>query len=178
MIRAPLSLACALTLSLALGGCGDDTTAEPGTFVAFQQNFAPYRTWTSLDVGNIAVGGHPEGHAVVYANNPVPSGCAWPVGTILVKEVQITSDRTQWELFAMVKRGGSYDSNPAAGWELFTLGLTPTGTPVITGRGVNPGADMYSGAGGGGCNGCHGTPSAHAFDSVLTTALRPRCPTR
>lgn len=167
------------TVALACASCADAPWQEEGAFVAFQESFAPYRMWSSVDLGMRALAGHPTGHAVVYANNPVPSGCAWPRGTIIVKEIRVTeADTRTWEIFAMVKRGGSYDSNPASGWEFFTLGLATNGTPVITGRGVNPGVDSYSGGTGGGCNGCHGATAAHPFDSILTEALQPRCPTR
>lgn len=168
-------LALALAASLACAACGADPGEEAGTFVAFQQHFTPYRSWTSVNLGMRTLVGHPTGEAVVYANRPVPTACAWPVGSILVKEIRTGEDQRAWELFAMVRRGGSYDANPAAGWEFFTLGLAANGAPVITGRGINPGIDTYSGAGGGGCNGCHGAPAAHPFDSVLTEAFRPRC---
>ncbi len=167
-----------VTLALACASCGADPNPEPQTFVAFQESFAPYRTWAHVDLGSTTLVGHPSGPAVVYANGPRPDGCAWPIGTIIVKEVRVDTDMRRWELFAMVKRGGSYATNAAAGWEFFTLGLARDGTPVITGRGADPGTDPYSGAAGGGCNGCHGAPAARPFDSVLTEALRPRCATR
>lgn len=165
-------------VALLCASCGDDGASEAGAFVAFQESFARYRTWASVDLGTRALIGHPTGRSIVFANGPIPTGCAWPRGAILVKEIHVTDDPRTWELFALVKRGGSYDLNPAAGWEFFTLGLAADGTPVITGRGINPGTDTYSGGMGGGCNGCHGATAAHRFDSVLTEALRPRCATR
>lgn len=166
-----------LALSLSCASCGDDA-ANAGAFIALQEHFAPYRTWASVDLGVRGLVGHPTGRSIVYANGPVPEGCAWPLGAILVKEIRVTDDPRTWEIFALVKRGGSFDANPAAGWEFFTLGLATNGTPVITGRGINPGTDSYTGGSGGGCNGCHGSTAARPFDSVLTVALRPRCPTR
>jgi hypothetical protein len=104
-----------------------------------------------------------------------PEGDAYPVGTLLVKVVQAEPDPTQWVLFAMAKRGGAYNADGARGWEFFVLRLNAAGVPALVSRGLAPTlvGGLYTVGDGLGCNSCHGTEDARAFDGVLTPALRP-----
>ncbi|MBL8601258.1 MAG: hypothetical protein JNK72_04990 [Myxococcales bacterium] len=169
-----------LWMALALAvGCGDTEGDTAGQFVAFTDHFRPFRNWTRLDVGSEPLEGHPPGPRFVYINQPnPPAGGDYPVGTIIVKSVEPSANFSDWELFAMVKRGGSYNVNGAVGWEYFILGMSTAGVPVILSRGLNP-TDLHGYGGGGattqtqGCNGCHGTAAGTSFDHILSLAIRP-----
>lgn len=169
----------AAALALCLAGCGDaDVSApvEPGTFVAFDRDFLAYTTWPRTDLGTLSLAGHPPGPRWVHLNRPLPAGAtAYPVGTILVKVVQAEPDPTQWVLFGMVKRGGTYNAGGAAGWEYFVLRLSREAVPFILSRGIAPNliGAPYTVGDGIGCNSCHGTEDAREFDGILTPSLRP-----
>jgi hypothetical protein len=71
--------------------------------------------------------------------------------------------------FAMVKRGGDFNSEGARGWEWFELEDVEDGGVLIVWRGVGPPADEgYGGDPLTGCNECH-TPGNN--DCVLAPAL-------
>lgn len=165
-------------VALGLWGCGDEAAVAtaPTVFVAMQDDFRGYATWPSRELGTTTLAGHPSGPRRVYIRGAIrPGDTAWPVGTMLVKEIRVMESPQSWELFAMVKRGGGYNPDGAAGWEFFLLRLNSAGVPVLVSRGYAPSNgqfDPYTGLGMG-CNGCHGHPDARAFDSILTPSLRP-----
>jgi hypothetical protein len=101
-------------------------------------------------------GVHIPGPRSVYINQMPPKGVKFfPVGTIIVKAVQ-NGTPDQWQVFAMVKRGASFNVFGALDWEWFGLGLSPTGDVKIEWRGIGPPADAgYGGPSSNPCNNCH-----------------------
>lgn len=171
--------ALALAAGALLAGCGEGASPapdEPGTFIAFDRDFAGYAAWPRTDLGSLSLAGHPPGPRWVHVNRALPAGAtAYPVGTIIVKVVQAEPDPTQWVLFGMVKRGGTFNAAGARGWEYFVLRLTRDGVPVVVSRGLAPGlvGGLYTTGDGLGCNSCHGTEDARELDGILTPSLRP-----
>lgn len=172
------NLLCALVAVTLAVGCGDDGT-ETGSFIAFTDDFRAFRTWTRTAVGMDSLTDHPAGPRFAYSNRPPPAaGAPYPVGTILVHTIEPSTDPQMWDIFAMVKRGGGYNANGAAGWEFFRLGVSASGVPVILARGLNPNEGHSYGGGGAttqmqGCNACHGTAASAAHDHVLSSRLWP-----
>lgn len=159
---------------LFLLACLDDALA-PGAedaFVAMQSDFSGYPSWESYPVADLDTG-HGEGSRTVYLNQAA-SGAAFPVGTILVKVI------TGGETFAMVKRGGDFNTDGAYDWEWFELVAASDGTPVIKWRGDEPPAgEQYGALPGqqadtaigttGDCDTCHS--GARSNDYVFTVPL-------
>ena len=168
---------------VAVAGCG----GSPGQIkIALDSDFAPYTTWSSYYLGDQPVAGHPVGPRTGFLNQKAPPGAtAYPVGTIIVKEIQTLSstDKTTWDLFAMVKRGGNFDQGGALDWEFFILKLTADGVPTILDRGANPSDSVPDGgvdhgygdstAGGVTCNACHGGLGTDQTDHILSPLLQP-----
>jgi hypothetical protein len=170
-------------LALASVGCGSGVVPESsdgGTkaglqlFIASQSDFAGFSTWESFsfDAPGTADGKtHTAGKRIVYLNQPPPHGStSFPVGTIIVKKIQPGTATAK--TFAMVKRGGNYNSHGAPGWEWFELDPNaPDSAPVLLWRGVAPPAgENYSGSQSGTCNDCHG--AARNNDSVQSPPLQ------
>lgn len=77
------------------------------------------------------------------------------MGTIIVKEI-VNADPTLSDIVARVKRGGTYNSRGAAGWEWFELRTAAEGGTGILWRGVGPPiGESYLGDIEGGCHACH-----------------------
>ncbi len=179
MIRLGLML-CAGVL---LGGCSGD---DGEVFIAQPIDFAPFRSWARYSLGDVPLQGHPPGPRFGYLKQAAPKGASeYPVGSIIVKTVETTTDPTQWDIFAMVKRGGGYNPDGALNWEFFLLRIDPSGNPLLLARGANP-ADpspdagtvpggSYQDTGGTGvtCNRCHGAPGTQQNDHILSAALAP-----
>jgi len=179
---------CALALVLAAGcssattpststGCpasGGGDAAAPTEFVAYASSFDCFQSWSSAaavapdDAGD---GLHGIGPLRVYWNQSPPHGStSFPVGTIVVKETE-DADVTQRIVFAMVKRGGGYNSGGANGWEWFSLQNNADGSVNILWRGVvAPAGETYANQAIGDCNGCHTAASAN--DDVWDEALQ------
>jgi hypothetical protein len=154
-------MAAALLGAVACGGSDpvDGDAVEPGTFLAFETSFRGFRAWEAFPAGAddaIPDSPHLAGHRTAYLNQRPPSGSsAYPVGTIIVKEI-INEDPTKNDIVARVKRGGTYNSRGATGWEWFELRSTGESTAGILWRGVGPPAgESYLGNVDGGCNACH-----------------------
>jgi hypothetical protein len=156
MSRAGLVLIC-FTL-----GCGEGRSrADAGvlrsnTFIALGLDFSGYDKWQRFDLGDHPANNvHLAGNRVVYLNKaPEPGATSFPVGTILVKVVTPPGAALD-QIFAMVKRGGEFNSGGAVGWEWFELDAAAPG-PVIFWRGeVPPVTQSYGGGGSGACNECH-----------------------
>jgi hypothetical protein len=99
----------------------------------------------------------------------------WPVGSILVKTIEIGATPAEWEIFAMVKRGGGYNPDGAREWEFFRLQINSQGIPIIRARGYNPtdGHGYMDMAGNEvGCNSCHGAAGTETTDHVLARQLQ------
>lgn len=145
--------------------CGAPEAPPPAGFIALARDFEGYESWESvtLDGGTIG-GGHTAGIRRVFLNARPDAGAThWPVGTILVKELQFTT-------FAMVKRGDDYNAKGARGWEWFELVPDlPNNTVLIKWRGLGPPVGENYSQTGQTCNDCHG---AYLNDSVLTPGLR------
>src|SRR4051812_7177993 len=108
--------AAVAALSAALWGCGPPDPAAGGeTFLAFPSDFKSYRSWESHQLQSAPVEGqvHAAGDRTVYLNRrPAAHADAFPVGTLIVKEVPGAQ-----KVFAMAKRGGGYNRGGAEGWE-------------------------------------------------------------
>ena len=156
-----------------ISGCGAaETPGEDTSSVIFAKTFSGFRTWESFhyeisDAPNPEV--HTSGPRTSYLNQHPPHGStSFPVGTIIVKEIDGTDADTH-KIFAMWKRGGKYNDG-APGWEWFEL-EEPSGRLVIKWRGYGPpNGENYGGDANGGCNTCHG--AAIANDCVKSDALQ------
>ncbi len=173
-------LACALALVLSAGSAAscapaDDSSSttgdSPTTLLAFATTFKGFRTWNAYPVehptSNVV---HLAGPRTEYINKLPPDGSkSFPVGTIIVKEMDdgALADR---KIFAMVKRGGGYNSEGAKDWEWFELQNLDEASVKIIWRGVGPPAgEMYGGDPNASCNSCHKTAAANDF--VQSTEL-------
>ena len=129
--------------------------------MAFASSFTGYHGWSSfhLEHGTQADGVHDvNAPLTAYLNKMPPKGATeFPVGTIIVKEVEQGAIDTR-QVFAVVKRGGGYNPDGALNWEWFELnrnaGSGDTARIVWSGVQPPPG-DKYSGGVKGECNGCH-----------------------
>jgi hypothetical protein len=139
-------------------GDGADDRVKSGVFVAVSEDFRGFHSWDAFDVtgGAADAGIHDGSNVMEYLSSSPKSGAKeFPLGTIIVKEA--TGGTIAHEIFAMVKRGGGYNS-VAHGWEWFDLLPTDDGKDgwTIHWRGFSaPAGDMYGGDINGGCNTCH-----------------------
>ncbi len=165
-------LASALCLTAACGGTdsvGTNTGAQ--IFIANTDSFVGFESWESFPFDSVDPNDtHTSGHRIVYLNKRPDAGAtAFPVGTIIVK--QITPGTDTAKTFAMVKRGGTYNSDGAPGWEWFELDPSnPDSAPHLIWHGVTPlMGENYTGSSSGSCNDCHGADKTN--DSVLAAPL-------
>jgi hypothetical protein len=154
----------------AAGGAQDGVT--PTTYVASVASFQGFHSWTSFPaVGppGVTDGIDPTLPRTAFINRRPPHGSSsFPVGTIIVKEFE-GGTVTERKVFAMVKRGGDYNTAGATGWEWFELqNLDETNVDIIW-RGVAPPAGESYAPGSVTCNACHG--NAKGNDYVWSTAL-------
>jgi hypothetical protein len=155
-------------------GDGDGgASGAPSTFIAFGRDFTGYKSWTRYEMAGVPAAGavHTAGTRVVYVNRvPAAGAQAFPVGTMIVKEMMDTG-----EIFARAKRGGDFNKSGASGWEWFDLKNDPAGV-IIVWRGIAPpaGSCAYGAVVGGVCNDCHG--AARTNDFVLSAALQLGAP--
>lgn len=175
-MRAVTLLAAALTL-LASAGCASSSSDGGGegetssTFLAFSSSFTSYKTWEKFPVdAPITDDVHTSGPRTEYLNErPAKGSRAFPVGTIIVKELEVGPEADR-KVFAMVKRGGDYNASGARGWEWFELKNGEAGAVTILWRGLGPPAgEKYGGDASGGCNGCHAAQRDN--DSVTSSRL-------
>lgn len=139
---------------------GSDATdpGPDGTFIAFTPAFEGWRSWEKFPVSDEAAQGpsHLAGPRTEYLNKRPPKGStSFPVGTIIVKELEV-GDLGDRKVFAMVKRGGTYNAASAPGWEWFELHNQPDGSMgSIVWRGFGPPAGEQYGGDKSGCASCH-----------------------
>ncbi len=151
-----------------LAGCSCNPEVASTEFIASERDFADFDTWERFDRGTRGfLPSHLDGETYVYLNRrPEEGATAFPVGTIVVR-VTSAGPMSDWEVHAMVKRGGQYNAAGAVGWEYFDLEMVRTAgeeggalTPTIHWRGEGPGDDGDGYARGAegvllGCNHCH-----------------------
>lgn len=149
-------------LLLVVAGCGAEMPSPTAhDFIALDRDFAGYEAWEvkSFD-GAFVDEAHTAGPRKVFLNKRAPTGSSeWPVGTVLVKDLDFTT-------FAMVKRGDDYNVNGAVGWEWFELSRDASNSVRIKWRGLGPPLGENYSKSGQTCNACHA--GATANDSVLT----------
>lgn len=143
----------ALVLVAAAGCSGSSGGADAGdTFIAFNNSFAPFRTWTmvhdDLEDPSGMLGSGVAGPRDQYINMVPPSGSTeFPIGTIIV-EVRTDTGK----IFASVKRGGDFNAAGAKNWEYFELQENPV---MYIWRGLGPPLGDTYGGDPNGCNNCH-----------------------
>lgn len=170
--------AIALATFVTCAHCGSEPmeekpAGEPRYFVAFERDFAGFHSWTNhaLKETGEPIAAHLAGPRRVYINKVPPPGSAdFPIGTIIVKEVESGEPATRTVL-ARVKRDRVFNAKGAVGWEWFELVNQPGDTVRIEWRGVDPPVGLCSYGDGSGCNPCH---SVQDNDGVLTSALSLR----
>jgi len=167
---------------------------EQGVFIALQRDFVDFRSWQKFSFGDFPLEGHPIGPRYGFVKQVLqPGEKAYPIGDIIVKTVETPPSPSpspwpspvpeqQWDVFAMVKRGGNFNAEGAKNWEFFTLRINLNGVPVILVRGTDA-SDVPTGSGHGyvgvtgniiQCNGCHGAPNVAQYDYVLNPELQPK----
>ncbi|MFO0662620.1 MAG: cytochrome P460 family protein [Polyangiaceae bacterium] len=161
-------------------GCASEDSAEKPlcggepVCIAFKDQFAGYHSWKSTPGTSTIVkdaGIHSAGKRTVYVNAMPKAGSKeYPIGTIIVKEIEDDEDIRLRTVFAMVKRGGDFNKSGAANWEWFELVAYPNDTVQIKWRGFGPPDGENYGGSKDGCNTCH--QAAKANDYVLTAGLR------
>jgi hypothetical protein len=168
----------ALAVASCLTACGKNheppVLPKPAPFIAFERDFSGFREWHSVELPKLEAQGvtHTEGEPREWVNAlPAPGKRAFPVGTMIVKEVTNRETETH-EIFAMVKRGGDYNLRGAPGWEWFELRERPDESLAIVWRGINaPNGEDYAGDPLGGCNSCHQLAAKNDFVKTTTLAL-------
>jgi hypothetical protein len=171
-------------LGLLVLGCSSGSSAPangspaPGTFVAFASDFSGFHAWSSTPgVGppgapqppSGADGGVHVGPLTTYINqNPPHGSTSFPVETIIVKEPD-SPPLIERQIFAMVKRGGGYNSSGATDWEWFELRNADETNVTIVWRGVGPPSGEAYASTPTLCNDCHGM--ARGNDFVWTQGL-------
>jgi hypothetical protein len=163
-----------VTASVILG-CGSSKTSDSGqdagTFLAFATNFEGYRNWShaAATADGAPSGVHSSGPMTVYWNETPPRGSTeFPIGTLIVKETD--PGVTPAQIFAMVKRGGGYNSSGARNWEWFELQAADDETVLIVWRGAGPPNGETYGGDPTTCNNCH--VQAATNDFVWSSALQ------
>jgi len=165
-----------------VAGCLDDQLdptrmGSTSNFIAFDTSFKPFMSWKRTQVGDAAViGGHAAGPRFAYVSGE-PSGGKFPVGTMIVKTVEL-GDPSTWTIHARAKRGPGTNESGAIEWEWFELSLA-TGSVSIDWRGDTPpaghGYESLPGLGStsstdADCNSCHAL--SPATDYILSPALQ------
>jgi Cytochrome P460 len=148
-----------------------------GPFIALERDFQDFRSWEAIDLPDKSPQGitHVAGKRREFINQRPGAGSRnFPVGTMLVKEI-LTGAQEGHQLFAMVKRGGGYNSDGAPGWEWFELREREDRTIGVVWRGINaPKGEHYGGDPMGGCNSCHEVSAKNDFVRSRALALASR----
>jgi hypothetical protein len=185
MRRAALFLVC-------LAGCsgGPGTPANTAEFVAGDGDFAGFQAWTMFqlpDHDDLSDLVYPAGTRKAFLNHPPPAGATlYSVGTVIVKTIEVGAGPADWEIFAMTKRGGSFNPAGAKRWEFFLLRIGGDGEAHVISRGIDPSDDgrgdmglptasggYFDGQGITPCNVCHGQAKLAGVDYMLGAQLLP-----
>ena len=167
--------------SFFVASCGDignapaDSGTNGETFVAFASDFEGFQNWPSFQIPDSEAQGnvHLAGPKTDYVNHmPAHGSTSFPVGTIIVKEVNVGAF-AQRQVFAMVKRGGNYGLASAPNWEWFELSLANDGSfSSILWRGFGPPTGGgYGGTGETVCAGCHSLSSGNDYVQSMPLQL-------
>jgi hypothetical protein len=156
------------------GGASDADNAENGSsFIAFASDFQGFHSWESFPIEEGVVEGtiHLAGPRTEYLNKrPEIGSKTFPVGTIIVKELEVGAVEER-KVFALVKRGGGFNSASAPGWEWFELQNNPDGSVArVVWRGVGPPIGENYGGDPNGCASCHGAATGNDF--ILSKSIR------
>ena len=169
VLVAAFSLGCGAGASAgpeATGSGGESGSGGAGVFIAFASDFQGYDGWRRLDLGVVPpTDNELPGPRALYVNRAPEHGASeFPVGTMIVKAIE-TGAPSEWQMFAMVKRGGGFNYVGARGWEWFELTQTDDRRVAVQWRGVAPPSGMGYGAGtqGGVCNTCHAGSAANDY---------------
>ena len=157
---------------LLLCGCGAGPISASSGAPAFARDFQGFESWESfalpgtnadvLDGGSV----HTGGARTLYLKERPPKGSSeFPIGTVIVKAGTFNT-------FAMHKRGGTYNTKGARGWEWVELEKTNDGQIVIVWQGLGPPAGERYGDIDVTCNDCHS--AAIENDSVLAAQIQLR----
>jgi hypothetical protein len=152
-----------------LWGCGGSGSASDqsngDTYLAFASSFVGYENWQhapATPAEGAPQGVHDLGPATAYWNRARASGSnTFAIGTIIVKQTDPGAAAPQ--TFAMVKRGGDYNSAGARNWEFFELQPAVDGPPLILWRGIGPPNGESYGGDPNTCNTCHSLAAAHDY---------------
>ena len=139
------------------GGAADGGADAGPTFQAVTKDFQNYTSWEPfhMGAGPLDGGTHTSGPRTAFLKSRPPHGSsAFPVGTIIVKQTNEDSPSSR-RIFAMVKRGGGYNSSGAKDWEWFELASNDGGSVFINWRGLGPPAGESYGPADQTCNACH-----------------------
>ncbi len=172
-------------LLLATGCGGGARPPEVQPFVAADSDVADFWTWYSQPfvADNLADIVYPPGSRVGFLNHRPPAGStSYPLGTIIVKAIENDDVPANWQLFAIAKRGGDYNSAGAHGWE-FLLLRVDDGVAHIYSRGLTPVSDAqpdmainegsYFAGGPIACNVCHAQKMYAPNDFIIDAPLSP-----
>jgi hypothetical protein len=149
MTRIALLVAC---LAACAGSEDPDPTGD--TFIAFTPAFRGFRDWQSFHSDGPADDGTVDpdalGARTLYIDPvPAPGTTVFPVGTIVVE----ARETGALNIFARVKRGGSFNTGGARDWEWFELIEQPD--LAIVWRGLGPPNGESYGGDPNACNSCH-----------------------
>jgi hypothetical protein len=165
------STAAAVVISAIVGGCEEPA---PARFLAFERDFQGFRSWDGGPFEELPAQGqtHFAGDQRYFIRGPKRTSREFPVGTIIVKQARLDA-RPEGQLFAMVKRGGGFNAQGAAGWEWFELVERNDKSVAIKWRGVSaPSGENYGNDPHGTCNVCHARAKANDFVKSPALALR------
>jgi hypothetical protein len=149
-----------------------------GAFVAEASDFDAFRSWPEVALGMGPNPADPPGPRFGFVKNP-PSSGVYPVGSIVVKAIERTPVAQDWDVLAMVKRGGWFNPSGARDWEYFLLRVGADEHVAILSRGIvledatPDGGASYGSTGAIFCDGCHAARGAEAHDYILSPALQP-----
>lgn len=165
-------VACGADAPAAIDAGADAPPSGPrDPFIAFAQDFRGYGGWEKLFIkGDPLDDPIHGGDRTIFVNRRPPKGSGqFPVGTIVVKRMESAGG----QIFAMVKRGGGFNAEGAAGWEWFRI-VDAGGEIGIAWRGMSPpDGESYGGGPGGVCNGCHFAAKGNDWVMYSGLALSP-----
>jgi hypothetical protein len=165
-------------LGMSAAACSTTAANDAGAapvFIAYASDFSGFHSWTSMPgvapgAPQPGDGGVHSGPLTTYINHLPPSGStSFPIGTIIVKEPNDPPLTTR-QIFAMVKRGGGFNSDGADNWEWFELrNIDMTNVEIIWG-GAEPLTGESYASNPNLCNDCHTMNAKNDF--VWTQGLQ------